>query len=141
MDARASKVRPISTMCLCFLSTFPCCSCVWGHGWLCLTPKVARKLVKDLYSPPQSVWSVFIFLLNWSSTKTLNCLKIRSASDFCLMGTNKNINSKGSVVIEVKWLKESLCAFLSWHANKRKTDLYYLELELYNWTVKIQQLS
>ena len=47
------------------------------------------------------------------------------------------------VQLSQKWsgLKEACVLFQVGMLNKRNTDLYCLELELYSWKVKIQQLS
>lgn len=86
MDAWASKVKPISTMWRCFLSTMPFFSLVWGQGCRNSISLFFRIEANDLNSPPQSLWIIFIFLSNLFSTRVWYWRKAFKASDFFFKG-------------------------------------------------------
>ena len=52
IEAQASKERPISTTCLCFLSTWPFCWKVDGQDTLCRILNLHKVSIKAWNSPP-----------------------------------------------------------------------------------------
>ena len=83
-----SIVRPISTICLCFLSTTPFCSRVPRHEIGCKIPHFLRWFwnLIDWNSPPPSLWKIFVHLSSWFSTKIWNFKKHSKKYDFLLKG-------------------------------------------------------
>ena len=92
--AWASRVKPVSTMCLCFLSATPFCWWVWGHEYRTCIPYLVRWDVKAIYSPPMSVCRLFILLPNCNSTFFWNWMKTVSASD---------LSFKGKIQVNLVW--------------------------------------
>ena len=84
--AWAKRVRPSSTMCLCFLSTLPFWWWAWGQECLNWMPSWCRKGVRHLYSPPQSLCKQISFLLNIRSAIEWKWTKAALTSDFPFKG-------------------------------------------------------
>ena len=98
MDAWAKRMSPSSTILLCFLSTNTLR--LWGHEFQWIMPWVWSKLVKALYSPPQSDWIARILWPTYNSTWFLKISKDCKASDFCLSKKSQVKRENASV----KWI-------------------------------------
>ena len=84
-----SNVSPVSTTCLCFLSTLPFCSCRYGHDCLNAMPFLSRNALNGLNSPPMSVCNALILNFNWFSIWLLKVMNVLRAWDFVVKGNSQ----------------------------------------------------